>query len=304
MKKQIAFLSLFLAHPSISQEKIGLIAINGTQLFVSDHGKGPSIIVIHGGPGLSYSYFIPHLNALSASYRVVYFDQRACGLSSGDIDSSQMNLNLFVEDIEGLRASLGLGKVTLLAHSWGGLLGMLYASKYPEHTNALILSNSVSPATGEFEKETNQRLQSRTTKEDSSQRATIIQSSAFRAGDADAFKKLFMLSFKSSFYDTAKIKKMQLQLSQDFKEKRKKLFYMSSELANYNFYNRLPLIKCPTLVIHGNEDAIPIELSEKIVSMIPNSRLEVIKHAGHFPFIERPHKFARIIYRFIAENVK
>lgn len=295
---------LFMTHHCFGQGNTGVIPVNGTELFVSDQGKGNSIIVIHGGPGLNHSYFLPHLNALNASYRVVYFDQRACGLSSGNLDSAQMSLSHFVDDIESLRNRLGLGKVIVLAHSWGGLLGMLYASKYPEHVCALILSNTVSPATGEFETQTNQRLQSRTTKEDSIQRAAIVQSTAFRAGDPDAYAKLIMLSFKPSFYDTMNINKMQLHLPTDFKEKRRKLFYMSAELARYDFYSNLAQVKCPTLVIHADYDAIPVALSEKIVRMIPNAKMEVIQHAGHFPFIERTETYIEIVHRFISATVK
>ena len=60
----------------------GLREINGTKLFVREIGKGEPLIIIHGGPGLNHSYFLPHLDALSKSFKLIYYDQRACGQSA------------------------------------------------------------------------------------------------------------------------------------------------------------------------------------------------------------------------------
>src|SRR6478609_303987 len=104
-----------------SQDLEKLLKVNGTTLYVKVLGKGSPIIVVHGGPGLNHSYFLPHLNSLAATHQLIFYDQRACGKSSVDLDSTQMNLDWFVRDIEGIRKELKLGKVTILAHSWGGI---------------------------------------------------------------------------------------------------------------------------------------------------------------------------------------
>src|SRR5687768_10948645 len=56
--------------------------INGTNLFFSLKGKGEYLLVIHGGPGLNHTYFNPHLKPLENAFKVIYYDQRACGKSS------------------------------------------------------------------------------------------------------------------------------------------------------------------------------------------------------------------------------
>lgn len=302
MRYILVLISLLTLNVSNAQFKDTLLAVNGTKLYIKEIGTGSPIIVVHGGPGLNHSYFFPHLNSLAKKHRVIFYDQRACGNSSGDLDSTQMNLHLFVDDIEAIRESLNLGKISILAHSWGGLVAMKYAVKYSKNISSLILSNSVSPKFGEFEKETNQRLKLRTSKEDSLLRSDIIKSAEFKSGDLQSYTKLFKLSFKPSFYYGSSLNKMQLTLPPDFLSKRKVLFYMSKELSGYDFYHDLKNITCKTLIIHGAYDGMPLELSEKIQGSIANSKLVVIKKAGHFPFIDRHKNYTDVVNRFIKQN--
>ncbi len=60
----------------------GLKKINGAALFISVRGSGEPLLVLHGGPGLNHSYFLPFLAKLEEKYRVIYYDQRACGRST------------------------------------------------------------------------------------------------------------------------------------------------------------------------------------------------------------------------------
>lgn len=295
----IVLISLLTLNVSNAQFKGTLLSVNGTKLYIKELGNGSPIIVVHGGPGLNHSYFLPHLNSLAKNHRVIFYDQRACGNSSGDLDSTQMNLDLFVEDIEAIRESLNLAKISILTHSWGGLVGMKYAAKYSSNISFLILSNTVSPKFGEFENETNQRLKVRISKEDSLQRSNIIQSAEFKSGNLQSYTNLFKLSFKPSFYYSSSLSKMKLILPPDFLSKRKVLFYMSKELSGYDFYPDLKNITCKTLIIHGAYDGMPLELSQKIQRSIANSKLVVIKKAGHFPFIDRPQKYADLLTKFI-----
>ncbi|MCH2449662.1 MAG: alpha/beta fold hydrolase [Gracilimonas sp.] len=91
-----------------------LIPVNKTELFVKVVGEGEPMVVLHGGPGLSHDYFLPHLYPLAEEIKLVLFDQRGMGRSSVDLDSVSFSLDLLVEDIEALRKELDLGKIHLL----------------------------------------------------------------------------------------------------------------------------------------------------------------------------------------------
>jgi proline iminopeptidase len=303
MKNLIAWLMLLAASNSTCAQGIErLLNINNTELNVRIVGEGSPILIVHGGPGLNHTYFLPHLNKLASSHKLIFIDQRACGKSSGTIDSTQMSIDWLVSDMEAVRKELKLGKISVLAHSWGGLLGVLYAARYPENLHALIVVSTVSMKAGEFDQQTNATVSGRYSKADSTLRAQTLNSDAFKAGDIDAFSLLFQLSFKQSFYDQRYIDSLHLELPSDFIEKRKVIFFMAKELFAYEFYPLLKNIRCPTLLVHGDYDAIPLQIPQKILTEIPNSKLVVIKEAGHFPFIEKNKEFIGQINQFLNSH--
>jgi proline iminopeptidase len=121
------------------------IQINGSDVFYSTIGQGPPIIIIHGGPVLDHTYLLTQMDELADNYRLIDYDQRACGKSSVEVDTSTMTLKRFADDIRILADSLGIKKPNILGHSWGGLIAIKYAISYPHHINKLILSNSKLP---------------------------------------------------------------------------------------------------------------------------------------------------------------
>ncbi|PWW17326.1 alpha/beta fold hydrolase [Chryseobacterium sp. AG844] len=102
-------------------------------------GKGEACIYIPGGPGQGYpSFELMGGNNLEKNLRMIYMDQRGSGKSG---TSDNYHLDKMIQDIEELRQHLKLKKVFLLAHSFGGIIAVNYAKKYPEYTKGLILAN-------------------------------------------------------------------------------------------------------------------------------------------------------------------
>ena len=144
--KRIIFL-LFLFGCTVREENIqGLVDVNGTSLFYHIIGKGEPIIVIHGGPVLDQSYMIDHFSELSKNHKLIFFDQRACGRSIADVDTSSMKMKTLIEDIDALRKKFNFDKVHVLGHSWGGMLAAMYAIEYPLNVKSLILCDAMPPS--------------------------------------------------------------------------------------------------------------------------------------------------------------
>ncbi|CAI8748633.1 alpha/beta fold hydrolase [Chryseobacterium sp. IT-36CA2] len=102
-------------------------------------GKGEACFYIPGGPGQGYpSFELMGGNNLEKNMQMVYMDQRGSGESG---TSENYHLDKMVQDIEELRQHLQLKKIFLLAHSFGGIIAVSYAKKYPQHTKGLILAN-------------------------------------------------------------------------------------------------------------------------------------------------------------------
>ena len=142
--KTIAFLlSFFVSLTIVSAQN------NTSESFfeTSDHvkirykvsGQGEACIYIPGGPGQGYpSFELMGGNNLEKSMKMIYMDQRGSG---GSGTSENYHLEKMVQDIEALRQHLRLKKIFLLAHSFGGIIAVNYAKKYPQHTKGLILTN-------------------------------------------------------------------------------------------------------------------------------------------------------------------
>ena len=118
----------------------GLMAVNGTELFVKRVGSGPPMLVIHGGPLMDHGYLLPWLEPLSRERELIYFDQRLSGRSRGTADSASVRLDTLVADMEEIRQALGLERWDLMAHSWGGLLAQRYAILHPERVASMAVS--------------------------------------------------------------------------------------------------------------------------------------------------------------------
>lgn len=102
-------------------------------------GAGEACIYVPGGPGQGYpSFELMGGSNLEKNMQMIYMDQRGSGESG---KSENYHLEKMVQDIEELRLHLKLKKVFLLAHSFGGIIAVSYAKKYPQYTKGLILTN-------------------------------------------------------------------------------------------------------------------------------------------------------------------
>lgn len=109
--------------------------------YVLEMGKGPVVVVIHGGFGAEHSYLLDAFSHLSKNYRLVFYDQR--GSLRSNRDQATISLTAFVDDLELLRKQLGAPKVVLLTHSMGSATAMAYLAKHPDKVQGLVLTAPV-----------------------------------------------------------------------------------------------------------------------------------------------------------------
>src|SRR5712671_2111301 len=103
---------------------------------------GARTIPIDGGPGVTHEYFECFEDFLpQAGITFWYYDQLGSGFSDQPDDTSLWTVDRFREEVEQVRAALGLENFILYGHSWGGMLGIEYALKYQRHLKALVVSD-------------------------------------------------------------------------------------------------------------------------------------------------------------------
>ena len=127
-----------------SQAGVQRIKIDGGyHVYTRKVGHGPIVLLLlHGGPGCTHEYFECFETWLAPNeYTFYYYDQLGSYHSDQPDDPSLWTVERFREEVETVRRTLGLEQFYLLGNSWGGMLGLEYALKYPSHLKGLIISN-------------------------------------------------------------------------------------------------------------------------------------------------------------------
>jgi proline iminopeptidase len=283
----------------------GLKSINGTKLFLkiqaqpykAESGKGEPLLIVHDGPGLNHTYLQPYLKNLAKWFTLVFYDQRASGQSPiPSADST--SLKFFVDDMEGIRKNLGVEKILLFSHSWGAIPVTQYALDYPDRVKGIIYCNPVA-LSHDYDAMAFEAQLSRVTGRDSTNRSIVLGSPDFKAGKADAYRRLLMLSFQHAFAKAENFQKLKFELQPRYKQASQVLFAgLGSDMKEYNYYSSIQRFKFPTLILHGRDDVLPLQASERMLHSIPNSRLSIFRDSGHFIFIEEPKKFYQEVVSF------
>ena len=276
----------------------GSFESNGLNFTYEMEGRGnETVIVVHGGAGLPHEYFHPMLSNLGRYARMVYFDRRADMRSTKSI-YDMVSLDEMAEDVDALRKSLGLQRVTLLGHSFGGAIALSYALRYPEHVKRLILVSTA--ATIENPAEAEKRLVSKLTpkemaayssNEGESGVSSVCQRvlKRYRALYPHYFHKRHSAGFLDggvySVYFDALAKKMVL----------------ASKQGGFDVRAALGQIKAPVLVMGGRHDLVtPVSQTTELAEGLPRSRAVIMEHSAHFPFVEEGYLFTEWVRQFMA----
>ncbi|MER5864459.1 alpha/beta hydrolase [Kitasatospora sp. NPDC002040] len=122
-------------------------APDGTELSYRRFGRGAPLVCLPGGP-MRASEYLGDLGGLDAHRTLVRLDLRGTGSSGVPSDQLSYRCDRQVEDVEGLRAHLGLETFDLLAHSAGANLALQYAARHPGRVSRLVLATPSTRALG------------------------------------------------------------------------------------------------------------------------------------------------------------
>jgi proline iminopeptidase len=277
----------------------GLLSLEDARIYYEVVGSGDPIIVVHGGPGLDHKYLRPGLDALARSNTLVYYDQRGTGRSITSLEPGTINFDDFVDDIDAIREALGYERVSVLAHSFGVLMGLEYATRYPARLRALILMNPP-PLGSRFTEEISERQGELRTREDSTELASLRASEGFAARDPGTLSQVYRVMYRQAFRDRNRIADLDLELApttaqngQDVAE------LLGSSVGEVDWWDRLGEIEAPTLVLHGRFDIPPVDMSIAMAEALPVGTFAVLD-SGHFPYVEDREGLLAAISGFFA----
>lgn len=254
----------------------------------------PVAFLIHGGPGSDHSSYKPTFSVLSQKMQLVYFDHRGQGRSArGAKETYTLDNN--VEDMEALRQYLGLDKIVVLGSSYGGMVALSYAVRYPQHVSHLIVIATA--ADSRFLTRGKEILAERGTQEQKAI-AQRLWDGAFE--NEEQLREYFqvMMSMYSLSYDPNSRQEASNRtiLSPDAIN-----VAFGDFLRSYNVLDQLHKITSPTLVIGGRHDWIcPPEFSEEIAKAIPNADLRIFENSGHLIRADEPEALLDAIAGFLV----
>ena len=277
--------------PIVTESSIG---VGGANLYVREVGNGEPIIVLHGGPDFDSSYLLPEMDRLSDHYHLIYYDQRGRGKSANGVHPEDVTLASDLADLDKLRQALHLNSVALLGHSWGTVLALEYALRYPGNVSRLILMNPAPASTNDYKQLRNDWSVKRG--EDMQRRKTIADSAAYRAGDPDAVAAYYRIHFKPALSKPEDYDKLITRMRASFTPEgvlkaraiEARLMQDTWLRSDYDLLPRLAQVKTPALVISGDHEFIPADTAEHIAHALPKAHLVMLAGCGHFTYLECP----------------
>lgn len=302
---RLLLLSLaILVHLSVfAQVKEGYITNKEAKIYYHIYGdKGKPLLLINGGPGFSSNYLIPVAKLLSKKYKVILFDQRGTGKSTVPVmDKSNINLQNIIEDIQMLQDSLGIRKVNVIGHAYGGALAMLYASKFPKKVDKLVLSSSVGlnldyvkPMIANLRVRLDQHEITELTAVDKALNENIT-------GSRLLMKKRFDLVADALVYFKENIevaKNMHLK-PKDFVFEVNQIIWDEMKDSDFDLTSRMQSYKGEVLILHGRQDVIGESVPIITHMRIPNSTLIFINRAGRFIWLDQPDDYFKQLQEFL-----
>ena len=274
--------------------------INGVRLWyrVAGRERGRPVVFLHGGPGQGSTTFARFAGpALERSHRMVYLDQRGSGRSEKHW-AKKYSLDLMVDDLEKLRRLWGAGRIDIIGHSFGTVLALEYAARYPQHVSHLVLAGAVVdfPAILDLGCVRLEKVDPKTYAEAV---AKLPKGSARRC-HIFAAPRTFI---EGNMYPDPAVRKLVDDTdTSDGMYNTGEIFGALADqgMLDYRF-TRADRLNMPILAISGGSDfQAAVEPVRSFVAKVPGARLLEYEGRGHFMFVEDPDRFARDVTAFLG----
>jgi proline iminopeptidase len=300
------------AGSSVLRMEEGFVDANGVLIYYKALGRGEPLVILHGGPGASHDYFLPYLLPLARTNRLIFIDERGSGRSEKLEDPSGYTVENMVDDVEAVRLALGLGRISLLGHSCGGVLAQAYALKYQRNLTHLILAStfhSTRQLNAVF-----RRMMAAMTPELRGRIERLERAGLFGHGkdfEKNRYPAEYMVAawgegyFPYLYqrrpdpnYDPVANGVMSWDLYRTMWGSHGE-FVVDGNLTSVEYADRLGTIAVPTLITVGDHDEVDPSISRDMQRLIPGSQLVVLPESGHMTFVDQPALFVRAVDRFV-----
>ena len=268
-----------------------------------DEGRVP-LLCLHGGPGANWLHMKPY-EALADERQVVFYDQLGAGNSavSEPHDPAMWTPELYVEEVDAVREALGLDRVHVFGHSWGGMLGMQYAAGRPDGLVSLIVESSP-PSVPAWMPEI-ARLRSELPPE---VEATLREHEEARTTDAPEYEEAVMVFYRRHlcrvdpwpdwFVECFQLLDANPEVYHSMNGPSE--FHVIGTIRDWDITDRLGEIAAPTLIFSGRYDEVTPASTEAAHRLIPGSEYVVMEESSHMAQAEQPEETLALVRDFLS----
>lgn len=262
------------------------------------------VLTLHGGPGFTHEYlecfedFLPQ-----EGVEFYYYDQLGSHYSEQPTDAGLWTIPRFVEEVEQVRAALGLENFYLYGHSWGGMLGIEYALKYGRHLKGFVLSNMTAGIKA-YEKHAGELR--------AALPADVIAVLDKYEAKGEYENPEYQQAMFGSVYakHLCRINPWPEPVERAFRHFNQQVynimqgpneFVITGTLKDWDRWADLPQIKTPTLVLAGKYDTMSADDLRRESELLPHARFALCTEGSHLAMWDDQQTYFRHLIRFLKD---
>jgi proline iminopeptidase len=275
-----------------------MVELNGVKLWYKVAGTGPVCVMPTPAWGIGSDLYFRTLQSMERLFTVVYLDSRGTGRSGPGAAPTDHTWGHLVGDLEALRKHLKQERWWMMGHSEGGMQVLHYVCDHPERVEGMVLLEAAAAWDDAQQRDLRMRIKQR--------KGQPLFDSAVKAMEegpkpgqrlTDYLKSIIPLYWsdpKAAEPFSAVID--ELTASDEAMAARG-----ASKRFPFDLRDRLRTVNAPALIVVGDDDFIcSVEAARRLHLALPNSKLLVIEHSGHFPWMEQPAAFEAHVTEFLA----
>jgi pimeloyl-ACP methyl ester carboxylesterase len=281
----------------VSAHEVSYLTIHGHKRAFVKVGNGPVLLMLHG-LGCDHTTWDPVIDILARRYTVIAPDLLGHGRS--DKPRADYSVGGYANGMRDLLTSLGIDRVTVVGHSFGGGVAMQFAYQFPERTERLVLVGS-----GGLGPEVTPVIRAITTP-GFHQAMRMLMLPGVRHATTGAMRALS----RSGWQCTRDLDEV-ADIYESFKDPASRHAIRHVVRAVVDWQGQIVTMadraylteEMPMAVVWGrNDQVIPVAHANNAARLAPGARVTVIPNAGHFPHKDHPERFAKILLDFVRST--
>jgi pimeloyl-ACP methyl ester carboxylesterase len=280
-----------------ARHEVQFVTLHGHRRAYVKVGQGPAVLLLHG-LGCDHTTWEPVIDALARRYTVIAPDLLGHGLS--DKPRADYSVGCYANGMRDLLTVLGIDRVTVVGHSFGGGVAMQFAYQFPERTERLVVVSS-----GGLGAEVSPAIRAITTPGFHQVMGVLTLPGIRHLGKAG------LVALSRTGIKAARDYDEVAEIYDSFRDPayRAAIRHVVSAVVDWRgqivtMSDRAYLTEAmPMAVIWGRDDrVIPVRHASNAAALAPNARVEVLPRAGHFPHKDHPQRFAKVLHEFIRST--